>query len=157
MIFSHFLSLSLSFFFYSSCSEDVGFSELNQLQACSFHKPGRTLSKWSFAHVFRSHVVFFFGGEREKREKKKEKRTCEGKKNPTGSWEGFSRTLFNLPGTFVKELKGINRRNPSVGGFTWEITAIFAVKANQSCQHNSAAGGRGDPGDPLLPDQFVAL
>lgn len=31
---------------------------------------------------------------------------------------GFSHSLFNLPQTFVKELKGINRRNSSVETLT---------------------------------------
>lgn len=99
---------------------------------------------------------------KEKKEKKRKKREParvkkKEEKNPTGSWEGFSHTLLNLPQTFVKELKGINRRNPSVGGFTCEITAIFAVKANQSCRHNSVRGragrgwGRGRPWGTAAP------
>lgn len=98
--------------------------------------------------------TLFFGGKREKGKKKKEKRTCEGKKkkkNPAGSLEGLSHTLLNLPRTFVRELKGINRRNPSVGGFTCEITAIFAVKANQSCRHNSARGRARRPWGSAAP------
>lgn len=41
--------------------------------------------------------------------KKKGKKSCEGKKIPL-ELQRFSHTLLNLPPTFVKELKGINRK-----------------------------------------------
>lgn len=94
---------------------------------CTFHEPRRTLSKWVF---ILSHIVLFFLLKR-----------SFGGKVPLETTR-FSHTLLNLPQTFVKELKGINRRNSSVERFTWDTSVIFAVKANQSYRHNSVCTRR---------------
>lgn len=94
-----------SFFIFTLCSRSEGSrsSELNQLETWSFHKPGRTLSKWGFAQRFPFDRTLFLVV------KKKGKKSCEGKKIPL-ELQRFSHTLLNLPPTFVKELKGINRK-----------------------------------------------
>lgn len=100
-------------FILTLCSRSEGSrsSELNQLETWSSHKPGRTLSKWAFTQPFPFDRTLFSAVKK----KKRGGGSCEGKKIPL-ELQRFSHTLLNLPPTFVKELKGINRKEFLCGG-----------------------------------------
>lgn len=65
---------------------------------------------------------------------------------------GFSHTLFNLPQTFVKELKGINWRNFSIVRCVGKMCCKRKIKVT-----GIIVSAHRDPGDSLLPNQFVTL
>lgn len=65
--------------------------------------------------------------------------------------EVFRHLLLNLPSTFVKELKQINPRDPSVVRLTWDLLVISATNGKSKVPDITASACGGGPSGSASP------